>query len=90
MTKTHLDEDLNAMYLTDKMNEVPRQLTEHEDLEVLLETFSKQVEEVVNEAAVIEVRDVSDLSSWCSQGPAFPEQRSIHTGNRRAHSRLES
>ena len=43
------------MYLTDKINNVPRELSEHEDLEVLLESFSKQVEEVVNEAENIEV-----------------------------------
>ncbi|EIW74371.1 Mg2+ transporter protein cora-like protein [Coniophora puteana RWD-64-598 SS2] len=47
------DEDLNAMYLTDKMNGTVRE-NEHEELEVLLEVFSKQVEEVVNEAENIE------------------------------------
>ncbi|KAH8981492.1 Mg2+ transporter protein cora-like protein [Lactarius akahatsu] len=45
-----LDEDLAAMYLTDRKNDVPRQLSDHEELELLLETFSKQVEEIVNEA----------------------------------------
>ncbi|KAH9038508.1 Mg2+ transporter protein cora-like protein [Lactarius pseudohatsudake] len=44
------DEDLAAMYLTDRKNDVPRQLSDHEELELLLETFSKQVEEIVNEA----------------------------------------
>lgn len=44
------DEDLAAMYLTDRKNGVPRQLSDHEELELLLETFSKQVEEMVNEA----------------------------------------
>ncbi|KAH9166512.1 Mg2+ transporter protein cora-like protein [Lactarius sanguifluus] len=44
------DEDLAAMYLTDRKNDVPRQLSDHEELELLLETFSKQVEEMVNEA----------------------------------------
>lgn len=43
------------MYLTDKRNGVPRQLDDHEDLEVLLESFSKQVEEIVNEAENIQV-----------------------------------
>jgi len=37
-----------------KMNNLPREMSEHEDLEVLLESFSKQVEEVVNEAENIE------------------------------------
>ncbi|KAH9000946.1 Mg2+ transporter protein cora-like protein [Lactarius hatsudake] len=44
------DEDLAAMYLTDRKNDIPRQLSDHEELELLLETFSKQVEEIVNEA----------------------------------------
>lgn len=50
-----LDEDLAAMYLTDKKNGMPRRLSDHEDLEVLLESFSKQVEEIVNEAENIQV-----------------------------------
>ncbi|KAI0291774.1 Mg2+ transporter protein cora-like protein [Multifurca ochricompacta] len=44
------DEDLASMYLTDRRNDVRRQLSDHEELELLLETFSKQVEEIVNEA----------------------------------------
>lgn len=38
------------MYLTDKKNETVRSREDHEDLEVLLESFAKQVEEIVNEA----------------------------------------
>jgi magnesium transporter len=49
------DEDLSAMYLTDKRNNVTRDVEEHEELEVLLESFTKQVEEIVNEAQSIEV-----------------------------------
>ncbi|KAI0765426.1 cora-domain-containing protein [Fomes fomentarius] len=48
------DEDLAAMYLSDKKNEVPRKLDDHEELEVLLESFAKQVEEIVNEAENIQ------------------------------------
>lgn len=44
------------MYLTDRKNDVPRQLSDHEELELLLETFSKQVEEIVNEAENTHVR----------------------------------
>lgn len=44
-----------AMYLTDKKNNVSRELHDHEDLEVLLESFAKQVEEIVNEAQNMEV-----------------------------------
>ncbi|KAF7348605.1 Magnesium transporter [Mycena venus] len=48
------DDDLTAMYLTDKKDDIIRELDDHEDLEVLLESFSKQVEEIVNEAENIE------------------------------------
>jgi hypothetical protein len=52
------------MYLTDRKNGVPRQLSDHEELELLLETFSKQVEEMVNEAENTHVRDhLSPISS---------------------------
>jgi magnesium transporter len=44
------------MYLTDKKQDMHRESSDHEDLEVLLETFAKQVEEVVNEAENIQVR----------------------------------
>ena len=43
------------MYLTDNKNGVDRELDDHEELEVLLESFCKQVEEIVNEAENIEV-----------------------------------
>ncbi|KAG2041044.1 hypothetical protein BDR03DRAFT_914453 [Suillus americanus] len=48
------DDDLDAMYLTDKKNGILRNTHEHEELEVLLEFFSKQVEEIANEAENIE------------------------------------
>ena len=48
------DEDMNAMHLTDKKNGIIRELNDHEELETLLESFSKQVEEIVNEAENIE------------------------------------
>jgi magnesium transporter len=43
------DEDLSAMYLTDKLKGKPRALHDHEQLELLLESFTKQAEEVVSE-----------------------------------------
>ena len=43
------------MYLSDKLNNVPRKVHDHEELEVLLESFAKQVEEIVNEAENIQV-----------------------------------
>ncbi|KAJ8087512.1 magnesium ion transporter [Marasmius tenuissimus] len=42
------------MYLSDKKASIHRDLHDHKDLEVLLETFSKQVEEIVNEVANLE------------------------------------
>lgn len=50
-----LDEDMVAMYLTDKKNGVAHSSLEHEELEMLLESFSKQVEEIVNEVGNIDV-----------------------------------
>ncbi|KAG8739593.1 magnesium ion transporter [Ceratobasidium sp. 414] len=44
------DEDLNSMYLTDAKLGLERNMQDHEDLEILLESFDKQVEEIVNEA----------------------------------------
>ena len=43
------------MYLTDKRNGHPRNPRDHEELEILLESFSKQVEEIVNETETISV-----------------------------------
>jgi len=57
------------MYLTDRKNDVRRQLSDHEELEILLETFSKQVEEVVNEAENIHVRGSFNLY-WCTSPDA--------------------
>jgi len=48
------DEDMNAMYLTDKKNHVVRGARDHEELETLLESIEKQVEEIVNEAEAME------------------------------------
>ena len=47
------------MYLTDKKNGIPRAVHDHDELEVLLESFSKQVEEIVNEAENIQVSTTS-------------------------------
>lgn len=49
------DDDLVNMYLTDKVKGVERDNDDHDELEVLVESFAKQVEEVVNEAENIEV-----------------------------------
>jgi len=47
------------MYLTDKRNGIQREPSDHQELEVLLESFAKQVEEIVNETETTQVRSVS-------------------------------
>ena len=44
------------MYLSDKKRGSPRNPHDHEELEILLESFTKQVEEIVNESETIAVR----------------------------------
>jgi hypothetical protein len=75
------------MYLTDRKNDVHRQLSDHEELELLLETFSKQVEEMVNEAENIHVRvgltfiGAPRLTHVCRQGkrPVDPRDSWAYT-----------
>lgn len=43
------------MYLTDKKNDIQREPNDHQDLEDLLESFAKQVEEIVNETETTQV-----------------------------------
>jgi hypothetical protein len=79
------------MYLTDRKNNVHRQLSDHEELELLLETFSKQVEELVNEAENIHVcgnllpLSVRTRSRTCRAKGKCP----IDPRDSRAYSRLE-
>ena len=49
------------MYLTDKRNGKERAEDDHDELEVLLESFAKQVEEIVNEAESIQVSSVYNV-----------------------------
>lgn len=53
-----IDEDLSAMYLTARAIGKPRALHDHEQLELLLESFVKQVEEIESE---VDNTVVSDL-----------------------------
>ena len=52
------DDDLVAMYLTDRKNGIQRDSSDHQELEDLLESFAKQVEEIVNETETTQVRSV--------------------------------
>jgi hypothetical protein len=72
------------MYLTDKKNGVLRNMHEHEELEVLLEFFSKQVEEIANEAENIEVDSLAHIVLPKTL-PSSTGQRSIHSGDCRTH-----
>lgn len=47
------------MYLTDKKNGHIREPDDHQDLEILLESFEKQVEEIVNETENMQVRFIT-------------------------------
>lgn len=49
------DEDLSAMYLSAKQINEPRSIQDHEELELLLESFAKQVEEILGEVDTIAV-----------------------------------
>ncbi len=51
------------MYLSDKKVGCPRPVSNHEELEVLLESYSKQVEEIVNESETTIVRYAAHHSS---------------------------
>jgi hypothetical protein len=82
------DEDLVAMYLTDKKLDVSRESSDHEELEVLLETFAKQVEEVVNEAENIQVRIAAILI--CAGVHDTIDQCAIDARDRRTDSGRQS
>lgn len=50
------------MYLTAKVQGKPRASNDHEEVELLLEAFSKQCEEVVSEVETLAVRPCFSLS----------------------------
>lgn len=50
------DDDLAAMYLTSKLEDKPRSADDHEEIELLLESFSKRCEEIVSEVETLSVR----------------------------------
>ncbi|ORY77983.1 hypothetical protein BCR35DRAFT_332369 [Leucosporidium creatinivorum] len=58
------DDDLAAMYLTEKITlQHPRSSDDHEEVELLLESFSKQTEEIVSEVETLSanVRSTEDI-----------------------------
>lgn len=50
------DDDLAAMYLTSKLEQKPRDAADHEEIELLLESFSKQCAEITSEVETLSVR----------------------------------
>jgi magnesium transporter len=48
-----IDEDLAAMYLTEKKEGHPRLTDSHDEVEILLEAYMKQVEEIANVLALV-------------------------------------
>ena len=83
-TRGVADEDLAAMYLTDKKNGTPRSPEDHDELEVLLESFAKQVEEIVNEAENIQVS--TSFPAWCFLFPLLEASYGVFAG-RNSHIR---
>ncbi|GJN93504.1 hypothetical protein Rhopal_006561-T1 [Rhodotorula paludigena] len=57
------DDDLANMYLTEKQAGHPRAADDHEEIELLLESFSKQCEEIVSEVETLSanVRHTEDI-----------------------------
>ncbi|KAJ2388437.1 magnesium ion transporter, partial [Coemansia sp. RSA 2559] len=57
------DEDLASMYLTEKLHGLTRKKDDHDDVELMMETYLKQVEEIVNhiESASSHVRTTEDV-----------------------------
>ncbi|KAJ1962340.1 magnesium ion transporter [Dipsacomyces acuminosporus] len=57
------DEDLAGMYLTQKLNGAMRAINDHEEVELMMETYLKQVEEIVNhvESVSSHVRTTEDV-----------------------------
>ncbi|KAJ1733699.1 magnesium ion transporter [Coemansia biformis] len=57
------DEDLAGMYLTQKLRGLQRKTTDHEEVELMMETYLKQVEEIVNhvESVSSHVRTTEDV-----------------------------
>lgn len=83
------DDDLAAMYLTDKKSGKERVPADHEELEVLLESFAKQVEEIVNEAETISVCEKNYSFQSDSIISNLIGKRPINTRNRRAYTRFQ-
>lgn len=82
------DEDLAAMYLSDKKAGRPRLDSDHDELEVLLESFSKQVEEIVNESETMMVCIFFQVSTSSYKSPTA--QYFCDTRNRRTNTRCHS
>ncbi|KAI1351278.1 cora-domain-containing protein [Xylaria sp. FL0043] len=57
------DDDLVAMYLTEKTHDIPRQLDDHTEVEMLLESYYKLCDEIVQEAQnlVSSIRNTEEI-----------------------------
>lgn len=72
------------MYLTEKVEkQQPRNSDDHEEVELLLESFSKQIEEIVSEVETLSVS--GPVSSFSRSSPrVFKGQCEEHRGHHRA------
>lgn len=90
------DDDLAAMYLTAKMQGKPRSADDHEEIELLLESFSKQCEEIVSEVETLSVNlsfsplRFPDFGAWTDNFCILLGQCEAHGRYHRIDSRCES
>lgn len=77
------------MYITARVKGKPRGLHDHEQLELLLESFTKQVEEIVSEVDTTVVSRVL-LSSDDATDDDFVDQYAVDTRDHRAHAGLRA
>jgi magnesium transporter len=83
---TNVDEDLSAMYITARAKGRPRSIHDHVQLELLLESFVKQVEEIVSEVDTT----VVSLRFRQMTEAHLAGKHAIHPGNCRTHARFWS
>jgi hypothetical protein len=75
------------MYITARANGRPRSLHDHVQLELLLESFVKQVEEIVSEVDTTVVRQLSLFVGYIAD---LSGKYAINTRDCRAHARFRT
>lgn len=78
------------MYLSAKKAQQPRSVKDHEELELLLESFAKQVEEIVSELETMTVSDYSSISKSPAEIHGFVGKFVDHAGGGGADTGFQS